>query len=100
MGDVPSLHIGTAGASARCKAERLRQQREQLRSTRPGLARLLAGFVPSENEKRLRKEERDYASGAGGEQILASSLARRCPDIPMLHDRRAPMRLGNIDHIA
>jgi hypothetical protein len=64
MAHVSSLHIGTAGASARRKAERLRQQREQLRSTRPGLARLLAGFFPSENEKRLRKEQRDYAGGA------------------------------------
>jgi nuclease-like protein len=96
---VPSLHIGTAGASARRKAERLRQEREQLRSTRSGLARLLACLFPSDTEKRLQKEERDYAAGAEGELILARSLARRCPDVPMLNDRRAPMRQGNIDHI-
>jgi len=100
MADVSSLHIGTAGASARRKAERLREEREQLRSTRRGLGRLLAPFFPSEKEKRLQKEEHDYATGAEGEQILARSLARRCPDVPMLHDRRAPMRLGNVDHIA
>jgi hypothetical protein len=100
MADVPSLHIGTAGASARRKAEHFRQEREQLRSTRRGLGRLLATSFPSEKEKRLQEEERDYATGAKGEQILARSLARRCPAVPMLHDRRAPMRMGNIDHIA
>lgn len=100
MTHVPSLHTGTAGASARRKAARLREEREQLRSTRRGLGRLVAALFPSEKEKRLQKEERDYAAGAEGEEILARSLARRCPDVPMLHDRRAPMRLGNIDHIA
>ncbi len=100
MADIPPLHIGAAGASAQRKAERLREEREQLRSTRSGLGRLLVPFFPSEKERRLQKEERDYATGAEGEQILARSLARRCPDVPMLHDRRAPMRQGNIDHIA
>jgi hypothetical protein len=34
MADVPSLHISTAGASARRKAERLRQERRLVADAR------------------------------------------------------------------
>ncbi len=51
-------------------------------------------------EKRLRQQDRDGSAGAGGEQMLARSLARRCPGVPVLHNRRAPRQQGNINHIA
>lgn len=100
MANDRSLHIGAPGASARRKAERLREEREQLTSQRSSLGRLLAGRFPSPQEKRLRTEERDWATGAQGEQILGESLARRCPGVPVVHDRRAPMSRANIDHVA
>ncbi len=45
-------------------------------------------------------DEKHWATGAQGEQILAESLAERCPDVPVLHDRRIPRHRANIDHIA
>jgi len=32
--------------------------------------------------------------------MLAASLAKRCPDVPILHDRRMPRSSANIDHLA
>jgi hypothetical protein len=45
--------------------------------------------------------EKAFATGGRGEQMLAQSLARRCPEVPLLHDRRL-LRGGraNIDHLA
>jgi len=34
----------------------------------------------------------------GQGQILAELLAKRCPDIQVLHDRRMPHSKANIDH--
>ena len=51
-------------------------------------------------------------SGTGGEsaeplghwcrrqELVARTLTRRCPEIPVLHDRRMPDGAGNIDHVA
>jgi hypothetical protein len=36
----------------------------------------------------------------GQGQILAELLAKRCPDIQVLHDRRMPHSKANIDHVA
>jgi Nuclease-related domain len=55
---------------------------------------------PSAKEKRQLGEEKHWATGADGEQLLAESLARRCPEVLMLHDRRMPNSRANIDHIA
>ena len=44
-------------------------------------------------------EER-WAAGARGEELVAESLARRCPDVPILYDRRMPRSRANIDLIA
>lgn len=44
--------------------------------------------------------ERNWVIGAEGEQGLAAYLAGRCSEVPMLHDRAAPMSRANIDHIA
>lgn len=45
-------------------------------------------------------DEKHWATGAQGEAILAEFLAKRCPAVPLLHDRRVPHSLANIDHIA
>jgi len=44
--------------------------------------------------------ERQWQVGAEGERSLAAFLAVRCPEVPMIHDRAAPMSRANIDHIA
>ncbi len=67
------LHIGAAGSSARHHAEGL-------------------------HRRHLAK--RNWSTGADGERDLASFLAGRCPQVPMLHDRAASMSRANIDHIA
>lgn len=44
--------------------------------------------------------ERRWATGALGEERVAQALARRCPVVPLLHDRRMPRSRANIDHLA
>ena len=48
----------------------------------------------------MRSEEKRWAVGAQGEMLLAERLARLCPSVPMLHDRRMPGSKANIDHVA
>jgi hypothetical protein len=92
---------GDAGRSARREYERKRQRRLQNTSHRSRLARLIvAVFGPSAKEKRQLADEKHWATGAQGEAILAEFLAKRCPDVPVLHDRRIPRSRANIDHIA
>jgi hypothetical protein len=92
---------GEAGRSARRESERKRQRRLQSTAPRSSLASLIAAlFGPSVKEKRQVAEEKAWATGATGEQLLAESLARRCPEVSMLHDRRMPNSRANIDHIA
>jgi len=90
-----------AGRSARRESERKRERRLQGARPKSGLAGLIAAlFGPSAKEKRQLAEEKNWATGADGEQLLARSLARRCPEVPLLHDRRMPRSRANIDHIA
>jgi hypothetical protein len=92
---------GEAGRSARRESERKRERRLQGTPPKSALPRLIAAlFGPSAKEKRQVAEERNWAAGAVGEQLLAESLAGRCPEVPMLHDRRMPNSRANIDHIA
>jgi hypothetical protein len=92
---------GNAGASAFAKSEQLRARRERQREERSRPARVLRAVVgPSAGEKKLIADERHWNTGARGEQLLAESLAQRCPSVPMLHDRRMPRSRANIDHIA
>lgn len=51
-------------------------------------------------EGERRKSSRSWETGAAGEEVLAASLARRCPDVVVLHDRRMPSSRANIDHLA
>lgn len=46
------------------------------------------------------QSEMSWADGAVGEEAVASHLARRCPNVVVLHDRRMPKSPANIDHIA
>ena len=90
-----------AGASALAKSARLREQRQQHRAAQSTPTRVLRAFVgPSDVEKRLIADERHWSTGAKGEEMLAETLARRSPSVPMLHDRRMPRSRANIDHLA
>lgn len=44
--------------------------------------------------------ERAWATGAEGERMVAEALARRCPEVAVLHDRALARGRANIDHIA
>jgi hypothetical protein len=100
MADEGTELPGTPGASASRKGQRLREQRESKNANRTRLGRLAAALFPSDTDKRLRREEHNWTTGAQGERILASYLAGHCTNLLMLHDRRAPQSRGNIDHIA
>jgi hypothetical protein len=92
---------GDAGRSARREYERRRERRQQSARSKSGLARLFAALLgPSAKEKRQLADEKHWATGAQGEAILAEFLAKRCPDVPVLHDRHMPHSRANIDHIA
>jgi hypothetical protein len=92
---------GVAGRSARREYERRRERRQQSARSKSDLARLFAVLLsPSAKEKRQLADEKHWATGAQGEAILAEFLAKRCPDVRVLHDRRMPHSKANIDHIA
>lgn len=44
--------------------------------------------------------EAAWSTGAAGEEAVAARLAKRCPDVIVLHDRRGPRSRANIDHLA
>jgi Nuclease-related domain len=81
---------GVAGRSARREYQRSQERRRRTTRPRPWLLNVLIG--PSAPEK--------WAAGARGEELVAESLAKRCPTVPVLHDRAMPHSRANIDHIA
>jgi hypothetical protein len=89
---------GVAGRSARRESERSRERRQLNTRPRPWIVRALIG--PSAKDKQLVARERRWATGARGEELVAESLAKRCPTVPLLHDRAIPHSRANIDHIA
>jgi Nuclease-related domain len=92
---------GVAGRSAHREAERRRERRLQSAPPKWSLRWLIASlFGPSATQKRQEANEKNWATGAEGERLLATSLARKCPNVLMLHDRRMPNGRANIDHIA
>jgi hypothetical protein len=93
----PESDAGAAGGSARREYER-RRERRLAEPSRSLLLRTLLGRSP--REKRLVREEAHSASGARGEELLARSLASRCPQVAFVHDRRRPGTRANIDHVA
>jgi hypothetical protein len=46
------------------------------------------------------RSERAWETGAVGEEAVAAHLAKTCPGVLVLHDRRMPRSRANIDHIA
>jgi hypothetical protein len=86
---------GTAGASARREHERRRERREAAtRERHPHIGDFLL---------RLQSppaSEVAWNTGAAGEEALAAHLAKRCPEVIVLHDRRISRSRANIDHLA
>jgi Nuclease-related domain len=98
MSQEPESDRGVPGRSAQREYERRRDLRQLDRQSRSRLLTALLG--PSAKEKRRLASDRQWANGARGEELLAESLAKRCPNVVLLHDRRMPTGRGNIDHIA
>lgn len=89
------LDLGTAGASGRREHERRRAKREdRTRERHPRIGGLLLKLQDAP------EHEKAWATGAAGEEVLAQLLHKRCPDVPVLHDRRMPRSRANIDHLA
>ncbi len=96
--EQPENISGTAGQSAYREAQCRHAQLQQARASRPRLANFRLG--PNSEQKRLAREEKSWTTGAQGEERLAKTLAKRCPDVALLHDRRMPRSRANVDHIA
>ena len=85
---------GTAGASARREHERRKTRRESgVRERHPRIGGVILALQDAP------QHETSWERGGGGEEVVAQALAKRCPQIPVLHDRRIPGSPANIDHI-
>src|ERR1700709_487015 len=83
-----------AGASARREGERRKANREaRVHEHHPRLGGVILAL------RDAPQHERSWARGAGGEELVELALTKRCPDVPVLHDRRIPGSRANIDHI-
>lgn len=91
----PAAERGVAGQSARREHERRRAKRENaIRSAHPRLGRLM--LAVSEEPQSTTA----WARGAVGEEKLGARLdSLPSPQIQVLHDRRIPKTVANIDHI-
>ncbi len=95
MAEERDFDLGTAGASARREGDRRRAAREaRTRAEHPHIGNFLLKFAERP------QHERAWEVGAVGEEELVTSLARRCPNVLVLHDRRMPGSRANIDHLA
>ena len=91
----PTAVDGRAGASARREGERRRARREAgVRECHPRIGGVILALQGAP------QHERSWARGAGGEELVEQALAKHCPKVPVLHDRRIPGSRANIDHIA
>lgn len=94
MSEPPAPH-GRAGAGARREHERRKANREAgVRKRRPRIGGVILAL------QNAPQHERSWARGAGGEELVEQALDKRCPNVPVLHDRRIPGSRANIDHIA
>ena len=95
MTEGGEIDPGTPGSSARREHERRRARREaETRKRHPHLGNLLLRV------KSAPTSEAAWETGAAGEEMLATHLAKTCPEVIVLHDRRIPGRRTNIDHLA
>ena len=91
----PEIDLGTPGGSAKREHERRRAKREaKTRERHPHLGKLLLRVQSAPTS------EAAWETGAAGEEMLAAHLAKTCPQVTVLHDRRIPGRRTNIDHLA
>jgi hypothetical protein len=94
-GKRDDLDLGTPGSGARREHERRKSRRDaKTREEHPHLGGLL---LRMQDEP---QRERAWRDGAVGEEAVASHLAKTCPGVVVLHDRRMPNSRANIDHIA
>lgn len=92
IGDEP-IEAGTAGASTQREYERrLAKDRAQ---TKEKWGRF-AGIVEAWNGE--RQSTQAWAIGAAGEEVVAKALAT-LRGVHVLHDRRVPKTLANLDHL-
>jgi hypothetical protein len=95
MEEERELDLGTPGGSARREYERRRQKREA--ATRERHPRIGGLMLKLQNAP---ADEASWDTGATGEETLAVHLAKTCPEVIVLHDRRMPRSRANIDHLA
>jgi hypothetical protein len=94
-GEHGDFDLGDAGGGARREAGRRRAKREaKTREEHPHIGGLLLKLQDAP------QGETAWESGAIGEEAVASHLARTCPGVVVLHDRRMPQSRANIDHLA
>jgi hypothetical protein len=95
-GEHESVESGTAGASAQAEYDRRKAKREtRLRAAHPRIG----GFLVAVTDE--PQTTRAWKTGAEGERRVAQRLAELAgDDVLLLHDRRIPGSLANIDHIA
>jgi hypothetical protein len=95
MADGREIDLGTPGGSARREHERRRTRREaETRERHRHLGNLLLRVQSAP------ASESAWDTGAAGEEVLAGHLAKTCPEVIVLHDRRMPRSRANIDHLA
>lgn len=95
MAEGQEIDLGTPGGSARREHERRRARREaKTRERHPRLGNLLL------RTQSAPASETSWDTGAAGEEALAVHLAKTCPGVIVLHDRRMPNSRANIDHLA
>ncbi|MBK5219199.1 MAG: NERD domain-containing protein [Thermoleophilia bacterium] len=95
MADGREIDQGTPGGSARREHERRRAKREAAtRKRHPHLGNFLLRVQSAP------ANETAWDTGAAGEEALAAHLAKTCPNVVALHDRRMPRSRANIDHLA
>jgi hypothetical protein len=95
MAEESGIDLGTPGRSARREYERRRAKRET--TTRERHPRI-GGFLL--RARSAPASERAWNTGAAGEEALGAHLAKTCPGVIVLHDRRRPGTRANIDHLA
>jgi hypothetical protein len=89
------LDLGTPGASAWEEYARRKSRREaRTRADHPWTGGLLLWFAAEP------RSERAWKDGALGEEAVATHLAKICPEVIVLHDRRMSRSRANVDHIA
>lgn len=95
MAEESGIDLGTPGGSARREYERRRANREaKTRERHPRIGGLLL------RARSAPVSERAWDTGAAGEEALGAHLAKTCPGVIVLHDRRMPGSRANIDHLA